>query len=342
MKWCYYPKSGRIWHRSRPELYEHFFEGNQFLATRLSTEKIPKGSPFYLTKHMIDCQALARNVSVIPFFLKNSGKNQKKKTLQLFQDTKNEPIKINVSNEVIDYFLALSISLTNTNLEQIWLHVLSIGYSPDYLLENQDGIKNDYPRIPLPNNPTLLDNSIKSGQKLARLFDIEEEIEGVTVNTNSLQKAIAVISKFDNKSIQRKELVLDANWGKKTVQGVMPGKGKIKERTFSKDEYEAFAKAGYKKEQIHHFLGNSTFDVYINDQVFWKNIPNKAWEYRIGGYQVIKKWLSYREESIIHRPLKKEEVREVVNMARRITAIILMEDELNKNYKKVKCNIFNY
>jgi Type ISP C-terminal specificity domain len=61
-------------------------------------------------------------------------------------------------------------------------------------------------------------------------------------------------------------------------------------------------------------------------------VPEAAWEYFIGGYQVIKKWLSYREEAVLGRELTKDEAREVTAMVRRITAIVLMTDELNANY----------
>jgi len=34
--------------------------------------------------------------------------------------------------------------------ELIWYHALAIGYAPAYLAENADGIRQDWPRIPLP------------------------------------------------------------------------------------------------------------------------------------------------------------------------------------------------
>ena len=61
-----------------------------------------------------------------------------------------------------------------------------------------------------------------------------------------------------------------------------------------------------------------------------------VWSYTIGGYQVIKKWLSYREQELLGRSLKQEEVIEVTQMARRITAILLLEPELDANYQAVK------
>ena len=60
------------------------------------------------------------------------------------------------------------------------------------------------------------------------------------------------------------------------------------------------------------------------------------WEYTIGGYQVLKKWLSYREEEVLGRPITKEEAREFMHIVRRIAALLLLQPELDKNYVAVK------
>ena len=54
-------------------------------------------------------------------------------------------------------------------------------------------------------------------------------------------------------------------------------------------------KARSDKDAIVALLGERTFDVYLNADAMWANVPAKVWEYTLGGYQVIKKWLSYRE-----------------------------------------------
>jgi len=56
----------------------------------------------------------------------------------------------------------------------------------------------------------------------------------------------------------------------------------------------------------------------------------------IGGYQVIKKWLSYREHALLGRALTTDEAREVTHMARRIAAIVLLYPALDANYLAVK------
>ena len=48
-------------------------------------------------------------------------------------------------------------------------------------------------------------------------------------------------------------------------------------------------------------------------------------EYRrwLGGYQVLDKWLSYRERDVLARPLRPEEVQHFTDTARRIAAILM-------------------
>ena len=48
-------------------------------------------------------------------------------------------------------------------------------------------------------------------------------------------------------------------------------------------------------------LGETTFDVYLNDRAYWRNVPAAVWGYRLGGYQALKKWLSYRERRVLGR-----------------------------------------
>ena len=69
-------------------------------------------------------------------------------------------------------------------------------------------------------------------------------------------------------------------------------------------------------------LGSSTLDIYLNDNAFWSNVPAAVWTYKLGGYQVLKKWLSYRERSVLDRALAPQEVQRFTEIARRIAAIL--------------------
>jgi hypothetical protein len=80
-------------------------------------------------------------------------------------------------------------------------------------------------------------------------------------------------------------------------------------------------------------LGDETLDVYLNAGCYWKNIPRPVWEYTLGGYQVLKKWLSYRELELLGRPLSADEALEFTWMVRRIAALVLLRPALDENYR---------
>ena len=61
---------------------------------------------------------------------------------------------------------------------------------------------------------------------------------------------------------------------------------------------------------------------HIPPTAYWRNVPAAVWNYKLGGYQVLKKWLSYREHKVLHRPLHPQEVQHFTNTARRIAAIL--------------------
>ena len=72
----------------------------------------------------------------------------------------------------------------------------------------------------------------------------------------------------------------------------MPGKGKITTREVQITDTRT-------KDTIAPSRPN--LDIWINDTTCWRNVPEGVWEYTLGGYQVLKKWLSYREASLLGR-----------------------------------------
>ena len=156
-------------------------------------------------------------------------------------------------------------------------------------------------------------------------------------------KPLAMISKVGGGALNPDagDLALTVGWGHGGKDGItMPGKGKVITRDYTPEELAAIREGapalGLTPEQALEHLGESTYDIYLNEVAYWQNIPEKVWNYYIGGYQVIKKWLSYREKTLLGRPLTPDEVREVTHMARRLAAIVLMEPALNANYLRAK------
>ena len=62
-------------------------------------------------------------------------------------------------------------------------------------------------------------------------------------------------------------------------------------------------------------------------------MPQAVWDFTIGGYQVIKKWLSYREQRVLGRALTMAEIMEVTATAHRLGALVLMQAQLDANYR---------
>ena len=99
----------------------------------------------------------------------------------------------------------------------------------------------------------------------------------------------------------------------------MPGQGRAVERPYTAEERAALGKSA-------HILGDTTFDIYLNDRAYWRNIPSVVWSYKLGGYQVLKKWLSYRERGVLNRALRPEEVQHFTDTARRIAGILMLTE----------------
>ncbi|MGH9724686.1 MAG: type ISP restriction/modification enzyme, partial [Candidatus Acidiferrales bacterium] len=219
---------------------------------------------------------------------------------------------------------------------------------PAYLEENADGVRQDWPRIPLPNAKELLQKSAKLGRQIAVLLDPAlPRMEAGESTAWHEYKVLATAARAGGGSLSENDFSLTAGWGHAGKGGVtMPGKGKLVERDYSVSERKAIIESakslGITEVQIFANLGNKTFDVYLNDAAYWSNVPEKVWDYTIGGYQVIKKWLSYREKPLLGRSLTKDEVRYVQEMARRIAAILLLQPSLDANYLAVKSNPYDW
>jgi hypothetical protein len=59
-----------------------------------------------------------------------------------------------------------------------------------------------------------------------------------------------------------------------------------------------------------------------------------VWNYTLGGYQVLKKWLSYREHALLGRELTSDEAQQFTHYVRRIAAILAMHEELDEHYRR--------
>lgn len=355
-RWCYYTAIRPLWNEPRPSLWAQCWDGNSFLLSRMNAAKDPEGPPFYFVRGLSDDHLLAPDATCFPLRLRSVTALEKKEETK-GQDSLFErpaiPSTSNLSAAARTYLSSLGLAEPDADAsvaELIWMHALAIGYSPLYLSENADGIQQNWPRIPLPDSKDRLLDSARLGQQIAALLDTEAGVLGVTTGKlRSELQHLATISRVGGGTLNPDagDLALTTGWGYRGDAGIiMPGKGKAIERDYTPDEMDEIKAGasvlGLTIEQALQHLGQTTYDVYLNEIAYWKNIPAKVWDYTIGGYQVIKKWLSYREQGILQRPLTIDEAREVMNMARRIGTILLLEPLLDANYLAVKTAAYSW
>lgn len=345
-----------LFSRPSPQLLNQSFSGNSFLITRDTADKHPEGSPFQFSRLVCDYDFISGHARHFPVLLKNGKRLEKKAEATLFAalGEKPEPDQpvANLSARAREYLEGLRARNPDEPdaARLIWLHCLAIGYSPAYLSENADGIRRDWPRIPLPAERKTLEASAALGEQIAAMLDTEADVPGVTSGKIApLLKTIGLITKVGGGAIDPagNDLSISAGWGHHGKEGVvMPARGKTEARAFDEEETKALeaeaAARGMTTKDARALLRDNTLDVYLNGAAYWRNIPASVWEYYIGGYQVIKKWLSYREDKILGRALNPEEAREVTSTARRIAAIILLQPRLDANYLRVKEAAFDW
>ena len=309
-RWLYWESNGGLLDRPRPDYKQHLFEGNLWIEARQreSREDFSRGT---LCRHLADNFGNGLS-SFFPAWLRDEG---------LALDGGGEQRRPNVSAAAYGYLERLGLGV-----DDLFHHVLTVLHDPAYRQANAGALRMEWPRIPLsgwpdgdvPGAAEELLASAARGRDLAALLDPETPVAGVTAGALRPElEAIAVPSTADGRNMVGDDFALTVGWGHfGTGDAVMPGQGRLVERDYTAAEQKALG-AGVAS------LGDVTVDVYLNDNARWSNVPAAVWNYKLGGYQVLKKWLSYRESKVLGRNLLPEEVQHFTNTARRIAAILI-------------------
>ncbi len=306
IRWAYVSPVPGAWNRVRPKLLHVLPDAIGFLATRPQQIADPEGFPAYWTSCLAGDHVPHKDGYLIPIIDNLSGAPRP-----------------NLSEAAATYLAGLGVDPSPASAAMLWHHALATLYSPAYLAENAGGLRQGWPRVPLPASLAVLQSSAALGAQLAALLDPDTAVPNVTAGT--LRPELACIGVPRTRPGSEKDWELKG-WGNRTDKGVtMPLRGRAVSRAYGDAEAAASEYAP--------LLGATMVDVGMNDGSFWRGIPEQVWECRIGGYQVLKKWLSYRDHSIIARPLSAEEVGHVQQVARRIAAVLLLGPALDASHQ---------
>ncbi|MFO8009039.1 MAG: type ISP restriction/modification enzyme [Candidatus Brocadiia bacterium] len=329
IRWLYWEPKTKLLDEKRPDYYPHVKDGNTWLSAGQRSR--PELGPEPLVTSLLAEHHVAKpNNNMFPLML-FSGSGQ----AEMFAAQADQETVLNLAPEALAYLDRFAEAADVASGEAIFYHALAIMHAVDYRQQNAGALRQDWARTPMPSRPETLETSADLGRKLAALLDPMQAVRGVSCGEiGPPLRSIGNVTHVNGRKIDpgTGDLELTAGWGYLANGATMPGSGRSDQRDYSAAERPPDTEA----------LGDTTYDVFLNDQVYWRNVPRQVWEYTLGGYQVIKKWLSYRENRVLGRALTKEEVRYVTEMARRIAAILLLAPELNANYHAVTGDTYDW
>ena len=308
-RWLYWEKDTKLLDEKRPDYRPHVFEGNLWLV--FQNKARPDLSPPLVTSNIGDLNQMNSGVYCVPAFLDDAG-------LESANDRKLRHYP-NLSGIAQSYLERI-----NANVVDLVHYAVAVLHDPDYNQTNADALRAEGPRIPLPDWPDRAANGAAKefartaahGRTLTALLDSDTPVPSVTsAILRSVIAAVAMPATVDVRNMATADFAITAGWGHYGHGDVvMPGQGRAVERAFTADERAAMSDAL-------PALGETTFDIYLNANAFWRNVAAAVWRYKLGGYQVLKKWLSYREQVVLQRSSCSNEIQRFADTARRIAEI---------------------
>jgi len=297
LRWLYWHSETNLLDRKRNEFVTQLAEGNLFIATT----KHPRRDydPPQLTDSLGDLVLSDPSTNFFPLTL----------APDLYS---NGQRRANLSNLAQDYLAGVG-----ADAETLFYHALAVLHAPAYRTANAGALRQDWPRLPLPPALAALLASAALGRQVAALLDVRRPVSGVThgIVAPELRPLGAPQRRSgapdDQLHPAEGHFSLQAQWGTRSGGTVLPGKG----RTTPTPGLET-----------------THLDVWLNDESCWAAVPAAVWATTLGGYPVLKKWLSYRAVPVLARDLTADEVQEFTRLVRRLAALLALAPALDAAY----------
>lgn len=309
VRWAYWDPDTKLVNEKVPELIPNVYAGNRFLTAgqrnRMGIFYRPQATSVLTDYHLVES-----NVSIFPAHVRQDSQN----------------VEPNVVKSVKEHLTGRGLTS-----DDLFDHIVATLNAPSYEDDNMDALRIDWPRVPFPGGNEAFLASADLGRRLGTLLNAEIEVDGVT--RGALYDGLAAIALPYGSSYS-----VTAGWGsiQRKPNGTrltMPGAGTATERDWTAAERQALERIATRHDLDPDvtlgLLGQTVVDVAINGSTGWAAVPSKVWSYTQGGYQVLKKWLSYRELDVLGRDLTGQEIMHFAKTARRITEILCMGPALD-------------
>ena len=311
VRWLYWEPETRLIGRKVPAYFANVSAENIWLSAQQRNRKEAFYQP-QVTHLLADLHLVESNASMFPLYVRAAEEPSSvvRETPDMFAEQagggRSEPVP-NLTLFARDYLAGLG-----AQPEDLFFHVAAILHAPAYRTENAGALRQDWPRVPLPKDAVTLRVGAALGRQVAALLDPETGVPGVTDDPARAElRGLAALTIPTDAGRKKLDLNLTARWGYAGQGGVvMPGPGDVRPGT----------------------RGGGFVDVHLNATTRWKDVPAEVWAYTLGGYQVLKKWLSYREAALLGRALTAEEALDFTKHVRRIASLLALHAQLDEHY----------
>jgi hypothetical protein len=322
-RYLYYETTDELLNERRLDLWRNLSD-NAFLVALPEPRRVSESRPLFATSlfdlHLHDRGSVGFPAEVCPQPAPGRG--------TLFDTENDEGAKANLSDQIwsiaseaFGFSGGLDGDQAKIFVRQLINTSLALGHSPAYQEEHSESLAQDWAHIPIPRERALFDELTRTGALIAKLLDpLQEPRAAVRASLGEYAPRLAVLASVEGGAVRENDLVI-------TIPHFGGSRGGWRSRPYRENE------------EPPAYLGEVTGDLYLNDQVFFRNVPSDVWTFELGGYSVLKKWLGYRDarrrES---RPLTLLEKEHFRSMVQRISGVLALSEQLNGLYERASAN----
>lgn len=325
-RWLYYETEHKFLNEARADLYSNLKE-NEFLVTVPEPRKESETRPILLTTtfdlHLHDRGSVSFPAETVVGESKAGTLFDGHDSTPHRQSNLAPSVWARLKNE---FSLEGNISRKDARslARGIARVCLAVCHAPQYQSDHKESLAQDWAHVPIPKSRQLFDELVAEGDKLALLLNpVASSSKALRSILGDESKHLAVPVKAGGGNVGERDLLVEYSFFGAAQGGWRP-------RSNSRDE------------PMHEEWGETTGDLYINDNILFRHVPERVWRYELGGYPVIKKWLGYRDRG--RRPdvaLSVQESAHLRSVVQRLAAVMRLYPKLDCLYERACQHCFS-